>query len=125
MRGEQPNTVARRKLMLLLARQHGFLGLDLGDAVARNRAQRRVFGAKFSLFADAIAAVGDRHDDPLLLAGEAANHFDRFLVRGPGGHGVGVAERHADERGQRNDQIGLGDERLDAWISSRQSPRTT
>ena len=47
------------------------------------------------------------------LAGEAAEHFDGFLIGGPGGNGVGVAERHADERGERNDQIRPGDERLD------------
>ena len=97
----------------VFARQHGFLGLDFGDAVARNRAQRRVFGAEFPLFADAVAAVGDGHDDPLLFAGEAANHFDRFLICGLGGDGIGVAKRHADERGERDDQIRLGDERLD------------
>src|SRR5581483_4012683 len=47
-----------------------------------------------------------------IFAREPTNHFNRFLIGRFGRNRIGVTERHADKRGQRNYQIGFCDEWL-------------
>ena len=66
--------------------EHDLLGLHLVAAVERDRAQRRLLGAELALLADAVAAVGGRHDDALLAATAACSSVamaSRLVVVAP------------------------------------------
>ena len=79
----------------VVTREHGLLGGHLGAAVKGDGAQRRFLGAKFAFLADAIAAVGDGHDDALVVAGQIAEHFHSTVVHalGRGAHASVYLER--------------------------------
>src|SRR5436190_11711487 len=87
----------------VLSLQYEFLGFDFSDAVKGDRTQGRLFRAVLVLFTDAVAVVGHRHDDPLALAYESAEHGHRVEVGRLRGNLVLVAHRRADQRRQRND----------------------
>ena len=88
----------------VLALQDAFLRLHFRHAVERDWPERRFFRAVFALLADAVAAVGHRHDDALGLGGEAAEHRHGLEVGRPRGHGVAVAQGRPHQRRQRNDR---------------------
>jgi hypothetical protein len=62
------------------------------------------------LLADAVAAVRDRNDDALILPELADHPDDRVLVRRRRRQRVAIAQRRANERGQRDNHVRLGDQ---------------
>src|SRR3954466_749761 len=64
-----------------VSRQNDFLGFDLIDAVERYRPKRRFLGAKLARLADAVTAIGDRHDDALLWRHHLAQRGNGVTIR--------------------------------------------
>jgi hypothetical protein len=87
--------------------EHGLLGFHLGDTVEGDRVQRAFLGTELAALADAIAGIGDREDDLLVLGGPLHEVHDRILVEGLRGNRVQLAERRANKRGQRDQHVGL------------------
>ena len=88
----------------VVALEHDLFRLDLVAPIERDRPQRRILGAEFALFADAVAAVGDRHDDALIRRQHLAQRRDGVSIGRRRGDRVLVAQGRADDRGQRNDR---------------------
>ena len=103
-----PKTVARRRLMAdAMPIEQGPLHFDLVAAVERDRPDRRFLGAELARLADAVTAVGDGQNDALVRA-DMAEHVDDGLFVGRGGRErIAIAERRTDERGERNDDVGI------------------
>jgi len=98
---------------------HEILGRALVAAVERDRPQRRLLGAELAGLADAVAAVGVRQDDALVLARELDQHPDGVAVGRGRADRIAVAQRRADQGGQRNDDVGLRDQLLHRLLVAR------
>ena len=107
-----PNTVASRRLIAAGCRvEQRPLHFDLVAAVERHRPNRRLLGAELSCLADAVPAVGDRQNDALIAAEQRQHVDDRLFVRRGCGERIAIAQRGTDQRGKRNDDVGLLHER--------------
>ena len=112
MRGDMPNTVASRRLIAAgCLLEQRLLHFDLVAAVERHRSNRRLLGAELSSLADAVPAVGNRQDDALIAAEQRQHVDDRLLVRRGCGERIAIAQRGTDQRGKRNDDVGVLHER--------------
>ena len=91
------------------AREHLVLGVDLRAAVERDRLEGRFLGAVLGPRLRAVAAVGRRIDDQLMRAPHPVDLADRLEIDRRGSMGIAIAQRRADERGQRNDHVLIRD----------------
>ena len=107
IRGDMPNTVARRSVTPLPRCQDRVLRLDLGHPVQRDRAAAASSSVQnYAGLANSVAGIGGRIDHHLRLANSLEQRDDGVQVGGPGRDRVLLAQRRADERGQRDDDIG-------------------
>ena len=96
----------------VLALQDLFLRLHFRHAIERDGPERRFLGAMFALFANAVAAVGHRHNDALGGGSDPAEHGHGLEVGRSGGHRLAVAQGRPDQGCQRNDHVRLGHQLL-------------
>src|SRR6516164_4016707 len=103
--GSHPENRGKTETHTVAAIEDCLFGFDFSAAVKRDWSEGRVLGAKLSLFADAVPAVGHRHHDALFAACKLEERENSIAIDGRGADFVVVAYRRADQGGQRNDEI--------------------
>ena len=92
------------------ALQELVFSLHLLAAVVRNRFKRRLLGAIAVARLGAIAAVGVGIDHQLVRAAQSVDQTHAAQVDAFSGGRVAVAGRRANDRGEWDDDVGVGDE---------------
>ena len=97
----------------VFTREDRLLRRHFRRAVEGDRPQRRFLGAELAFLTNTVAAVGHRHEHPLIPGGKPTNALDRLLIDGAGADRILLAHGSAHQRSEWDDRIGLANERLE------------